>query len=115
MTLTLLALGVIFLGGLLVVMWFNPPKLVLPQIVVNVELSKVLPEEFKLTINHLANSLKGLPGQDEPIPAEIVQYCDMESDEWARDARKRRVRLLRSELGTWELAFNQLQKEDAVG
>ena len=106
--LTLLGLSVIFLGGVISWLWLTHP----PQIVVSIDVTKAIPDTFALTLIHTANS-KELHGADEPIPEEVLEYCDQESDEWARDSRKRRIRSLRGELGSWEMAFRQLQREDA--
>lgn len=48
----------------------------------------------------------------EPMPEAILDYIDQESEEHARQTRRQRVRSLRAELGSWEAAFRQLQRED---
>lgn len=50
----------------------------------------------------------------EPIPEEVLDYIDMESDEYARTTRRNRARSLRAELGSWPSAFAQLQREDII-
>jgi hypothetical protein len=50
--------------------------------------------------------------KDEPIPEDILDYISQESETHAQDARKRRVRSLKLETGSWDAAFRLLQKED---
>jgi len=47
-----------------------------------------------------------------PLPESIVEYADQESDEWAREARKRRARGLYAELQNWDAVLRQLERED---
>lgn len=51
---------------------------------------------------------------NEPIPDEVIEYIDQESEEHARSGRRNRVRALREELGGWPEAFRALQKEDTI-
>lgn len=51
----------------------------------------------------------------EPIPQDILDYIDQESEEHARTTRRARARNLRAELGGWKEAFSQLQREDNLG
>lgn len=48
----------------------------------------------------------------EPIPQNVLDYIDEESEEHARIVRRHRARALKAELGTWDAAFHQLQRED---
>jgi hypothetical protein len=117
--LTLAILGAIFLGGVLVILWLRPPviEIRLPPFapVVHVHVGGLVPSDMKFTLIHESPSApEKMKGFDEPIPVEILEYCDQESDEWARTARRRRARMLRGELGSWDLAFSQLQQEDHI-
>ena len=51
----------------------------------------------------------------EPIPQDVLDYVDQESEEHARVGRRHRVRALYTELGTWPAAFAALQREDNLG
>lgn len=51
---------------------------------------------------------------NEPIPDEIIEYIDQESEEHARVGRRNKVRSLKEELGNWDLAFNAIQREDTL-
>jgi len=55
------------------------------------------------------------PQIDDPIPEDILDYIDQESEEHARLTRRLRARSLRAELGNWQAAFAQLQREDNLG
>lgn len=50
----------------------------------------------------------------DPIPQEILDYIDAESDEYARVTRRNRARTLKVELGTWDAVFRALQREDDI-
>jgi hypothetical protein len=54
------------------------------------------------------------PALDDPIPEDVLDYIDQESEEHARVTRRLRARALRQELGNWESAFRMLQREDAT-
>lgn len=51
---------------------------------------------------------------NEPIPDEVIEYIDQESEEHARVGRRNKVRALREELGDWPSAFRALQREDTL-
>lgn len=51
---------------------------------------------------------------NEPIPDEVIEYIDQESEEHARIGRRHKVRALREELGDWPSAFRALQREDTL-
>lgn len=48
----------------------------------------------------------------EPIPEDILEYVNQESEDHARASRIRYARSLKAELGSWVAVFNQLQRED---
>lgn len=126
--LTLALLGTIFVCGTLVMLWLKPPviNITIPPIeirlppfapVVNVhaDLGQLVPAEFQLTLIHAGTPRSPEQGlMEEPIPVEMIEYCEMESDDWARTARKKRLRLLRKESGSWDAAFRMLQLEDGL-
>lgn len=69
------------------------------------EIRIVLPEPKPVTTEVTHN---------EPIPDEVIEYIDQESEEHARSGRRNRARALREELGGWEAAFRALQREDTT-
>jgi len=48
----------------------------------------------------------------ESIPEHVLEYIEQESEPWARDSRRLRLRELRAELGSWNAAFAAIQLED---
>jgi len=53
-----------------------------------------------------------MKASEEPIPEDILDYISQESEVHAQDSRKRRVRALKIDTGSWTAAFRLLQKED---
>jgi len=51
---------------------------------------------------------------EEPMPLDVLDYIDAESDEWARISRRRHARALRSDLGGWTQVLAALKREDGV-
>lgn len=51
---------------------------------------------------------------NEPMPDDILDYIDLESEEHARVGRRNRAKALREELGSWDAAFRALQREDTL-
>lgn len=51
---------------------------------------------------------------DEPIPQDVLDYIDQESEDHARNGRRQRARHLRAETGSWDSAFRMLQREDSL-
>lgn len=128
--LTIALIGVTFLAAF-VRLWKSPP-------VLNINLSGLqLPDHIALTLTEpldirftglphiplpdhiaLALTIKNEPADvevkpvEEPIPEEILDYIAQESESHARDARKRYVRQLKVESGSWAAAYRLLQKED---
>lgn len=47
-----------------------------------------------------------------PMPKDLVEYIEKESDEWARAARRTKARTLFSETGSWETVLRIFQIED---
>ena len=81
------------LGGFYAV-WRNPPA-------IRVEI--VLPSKSV-----------DAPATSPPMPQEILDYIDNESEEHARIIRRNRARALFAELGDWKSVFNTLQREDNI-
>lgn len=109
--LTIACLGVTFLVSFYK-LWHNPP-------VLNVNLSGLsIPGHFTLSPLHIQLTTKVVPAdvelasKEEPIPEEILDYISQESEIHAQDARKRRVRAMKAETGSWDVAFRLLQRED---
>src|SRR5207245_1312788 len=100
------ALGVIFLAAF-IRLWQHPPTL-------NITLSGLqIPDRMSLalTLKHEPADIEVRP-IEEPIPEDIMIYCEAESDSWAQTARKSRALALKRELGNWDAAFRMLQLED---
>jgi hypothetical protein len=100
--LTLAVIGGIFLGSI-IVLWKHPP-------LINVTIA--VPDRFVLVQQKLPASIETDPSLEAPIPAEVLDYINLESDTWAQDARKRRARALYNDSQDWKYAFRMLQKED---
>src|SRR5258706_9050821 len=49
-----------------------------------------------------------------PLPVDILEYIEQESEEHARQTRKGRARSLFTELQNWDAVFRTLQREDAI-
>lgn len=111
--LTLACLGCIFLAAFRR-LWIDPPKI---SITVRCPIYMppfefVVPENIKIQLQKVLPIQETDKPTDEPIPEEILEYCEQESDDWARNARKLRVRALKREYGDWDAAFRALQRED---
>lgn len=102
--LTMGMIGGIFLAAL-IVLWKHPPEL---------RVSIQIPDKFILVQQKLPASIETDKPTDVPIPAKVLEYINLESDAWAQDARKRRVRALYNDSKDWNYAFRQLQLEDGL-
>jgi len=49
-----------------------------------------------------------------PMPEEILEYIEQESEDHARQFRKNRARALFNEFGDWAIVFRALQREDEM-
>lgn len=49
-----------------------------------------------------------------PMPANVFDYCEQESEEHARVARRGRARRLFGELGDWTAVLEMLKREDRL-
>lgn len=114
--------SVIFLTAF-IKLWKNPPTIEIklppfaPHIKVDlpkVEFGQLIPNAFAIKLQHEPAVLETKEPTEEPIPEEILDYISLESDGWAQEARKRRVRMLKRETGDWAVAFRLLQKEDMI-
>jgi len=108
--LTLAIVSVIFLAAF-IRLWKNPPTI---KFDVSVNAPINIPSSLFVKLQREATELETKPLQDEPIPEEILDYIDKESEEHARVARRKRVRMLKVELGSWDIAFRMLQREDSI-
>lgn len=113
----------VYLVSLGVYVYLHPPKIIIEtylptSIRVEVQPTTVkVPDNILLSLDvktqtRAPDAVYGGQAEGEPIPEHIAEYCELESDEWARVARKKRARLLRAELGSWDAAFRALQRED---
>lgn len=98
----LLTLAIVFVIFLAVALWKHPP-------IINIS----LPSSFVVQLQHKPAEAETREPTIEPIPEEILDYISFESEQHAQDARKRRVRMLKEETGSWDAAFRMLQKEDS--
>lgn len=104
--LTIAAVSVTFLAAF-IRLWKSPP-------VLNINLSGLsIPDRVSLSLElkHVPADVEVKP-VEEPIPEDIIDYISQESELHAQDARKRRVRALKAEVGSWDAAFRLLQRED---
>lgn len=102
--LTIVLIGVTFLAAF-IRLWQSPPTL-------NINLSGLrIPDRIALTLQHQPADVELKP-TEEPIPEDILDYINQESETHAQNARKRRVRALKVDTGSWPAAFRLLQKED---
>lgn len=121
--LTFAVLGTIFLAAF-VKLFKQPPeirvvfpnefKLWLPDLVFPDRLTLGLPQTMVVQTQHLPAVEETRKPVEEPLPEEILVYIQQESDLWAQEARKRRVRMLKKETGDWDAAFRLLQAEDSI-
>lgn len=128
MLITLLTIAVVCITFLVAFyrLWNNPPKLE-----VSVSLRDLhIPDSFRIEPSftwearplqvalQVAQTTQMIPAdvevkpKEEPIPEEILDYIEQESESHARDARRRRVRALKADTGSWDVAFRLLQRED---
>lgn len=117
--LTLAALGCIFLAAF-IKLWRVPPEinvsvlfpdeltLKLPDLIIPADLTVA----FKQTVQNIPATVETDKPTEEPIPEDVLLYIEQESDLWAQEARRRRARLLKTETGSWDIAFRMLQRED---
>ena len=49
-----------------------------------------------------------------PMPEEILEYIEQESEDHARQFRKNRARALFNEFNDWAIVFRALQREDDI-
>lgn len=49
-----------------------------------------------------------------PMPVEILQYIQLESDEWARNSRRARAQRLFAEVRSWDSVLHMLRMEDNI-
>lgn len=101
--LTLAIIGSIFLAAL-IRLWREPP-----EILINIG----LPDEFTLIQQKLPAKVETDKPDVIPLPENVLDYINLESDEWAREARKRRARMLYADVQDWSVVFRQLQQEDS--
>ena len=72
-----------------------------------------IPAEFKVIHQPMPALAEIDPKPLEvPLPQKILEYAELESEDWARQARKRRARALYAECQNWDIVFNMLQYED---
>lgn len=100
----MIGLMAIFIAALFV-LWKHPPV---------IQVSFNVPDTFTLIQQKLPAKIETDKPTEVPIPVEILEYIEKESDSWAQDARKRRVRALYNDSNDWKYAFRQLQNEDGI-
>lgn len=95
--------GAIFLASY-IKLWRDPP-----QFIVSIN----LPDEFTLIQQKLPSKVETDKPDIVPLPEFILDYINLESDEWAQEARKRRARALYRDSQDWNTVFRQIQREDS--
>lgn len=92
----------------------GPTELKLPPInFPPIEVKVVVPERMFIQTQHVPADVE-VKSSEEPIPVEVLEYIAMESDVYAQETRKRRVRALKQDTGSWKDAFRLLQNEDKI-
>jgi hypothetical protein len=76
-------------------------------------LSSQVPIKLEVSFTPVAEET-GEGETQEPLPRELVEYIDLESDEWARMARRQMARKYYAKEGNWEAVLHQLKVEDKV-
>lgn len=114
--LTIAVLGVIFLSAF-IRLWKNPPVIVISLAgltIPPIDLSR-FPSDLSISLNQTSKIIPAdveMKAREEPIPEDILDYIAQESEAHAQDTRKRRVRALKIDTGSWDAAFRLLQRED---
>lgn len=115
---TFVALSVILLAITIAVLWWRKPpmlnaRLDLYGVRVSVDVSQAIPDSLLIRFQPIApERVVSRNGTEDAMPEPVLEYLDRESDEWAREARKKHAYTLRADLGSWDAAFRQLQRED---
>jgi hypothetical protein len=121
--LTIALVGVILLVGAALGAFLylakNPPVVNvelpdLPPIVINVDTGNLIPSPLVIQFQPLSPDQTPSGITEEPMPLDVFSYCAQESEEHARVARQRHARVLRNELGSWDLALTRLKLEDGI-
>jgi hypothetical protein len=121
--LTIALVGVILLVGAVLGSFLylvkNPPVVNvelpdLPPIVINVDTGNLIPSPLVVQFQSLLPDQTPSGIAEEPMPLDVFSYCAQESEEHARVARQRHARVLRNELGSWDLALTRLKLEDGI-
>lgn len=107
----------IWTKGVGVVVQVNIPPITLttPDIVippVTIDLSKVIPTPLVVQIQPLGPDKIIVAQSDEVVPDDVYDYVQLESEPYWRDARLKRAKELKHELGGWPQALRALQRED---
>jgi hypothetical protein len=106
--------GVLTLGGLVGILWVAFDRLWKTPPVIRIEGSFSIPPEFKLVLQKLPANIETDKPVDIPIPVEILEYVEQESEAHAVVARKQRARALYAEAHNWDVVLRMLQMEDSA-
>jgi len=72
-----------------------------------------VPLKLEVTLTPPTSVLEEEEGElQEPLPREVLDYIDLESDEWARSARRTMARKYYAKLQSWDAVLHQLKAED---
>lgn len=118
MALTIIAITCILVTGIALgtyrYLLLHPPKLNIdiPPIQVVMDFTQLLPSPLRVQFQAVPADRPMLSVADEVMPVEVFTYVNQESEEHARASRGTYARKLRHELGSWELALQQLKEED---
>src|SRR5882724_9158919 len=84
-------------------LWQNPPVIVVSFAGLTIP---PIPQDMTIRLTQQAIPAEvEMKSQEEPIPEDILDYISQESEIHAQDARKRRVRALKVDTGSWLAAF----------
>lgn len=114
---TFVALAVILLAAEVAWLWWHKPPTLQTRIdlygldLARLDLSKFKPLDTVL-VKFQALPPDAVMGTDDPMPLDVYEYIQKESEPAVREQRMRHARTLRAELGDWKAAFTMLQMED---
>lgn len=109
--LTLGCYATIFLASY-VKLWKNPPEVNI-SLIVPEDLNITFPTELTLVSQKLPSKIETDKPELIPLPERILDYIELESDEWAKEVRKRRARALYRDSNNWDIVLRQLEMEDS--
>lgn len=84
------------------------------DVVGTLDMTQAIPSTLTVRVVSVQPTAPDWSAQEAPMPREVFEYTDAESDDWARTARRTRARSLFNELADWKLVLATLKREDGV-